>query len=445
MSDQPAEKKLTTVLATAKQVRDVPERWLWTEPSVWTAQMVTALEHGVKGNKWFSLIDKVYAPAKLTAAWPKVQANKGAAGADHQSVTMFATRAATNLDNLHTEMRAGRYCPSVVKGVWIPKPGSHEKRPLGIPTVRDRVAQSALRQVIEPIFEREFCAHSYGFRPGRGCQKALARVSELLAAGYTWVVDADVKQYFDSIPHERLLDLVRERIADTSVLQLIAAYLQQGVLDGLSEWRPEQGTPQGAVISPLLANLYLHPLDKLAEARGWEMVRYADDFVVLCRSPAEAQQTLQEITAWMSGAGLRLHEEKTRIVDAAPAGGFDFLGYHIEQGYKWPRQKSEKQIKDKLRAHTRRNDGRALRAIIAGANRTLRGWYEYYKHSNGNIFRRLDQWLRGRLRSVLRRRAKGKGRGRGKDHQRWPNKYFEAQGLYSLSLANARKRHSMNG
>jgi RNA-directed DNA polymerase len=407
--------------------------------------MVTALEHGVKGDKWFSLMDKVFSPANLAAAWQKVQANAGAAGADHQTIEMFATCAAANLEHLHTQLRAGTYRPAVIKRVWIPKPGSREQRPLGIPTVRDRVVQTAVRQVIEPIFEREFCTHSYGFRPGRGCQQALSRVSELLAGGYGWVIDADVRQYFDSIPHERLLDLVRERIADGKVLQLIADFLQQGVLDGLTEWTPEQGTPQGAVISPLLANLYLHPLDKLAQTRGWEMVRYADDFVVLCRSQAEAHATLQEIAEWMSAAGLRLHEEKTRIVEMGQRGGFDFLGYHFEAGYKWPRRKSEQQIKEKLRPQTRRHDGRSLRAISAGLSRTLRGWYEYYKHSNGNIFRRLDQWLRGRLRSILRRREKRKGRARGSDHQKWPNAYFAEQGLYSLATAHAMYRHSQKG
>ena len=233
------------------------------------------------------------------------------------------------------------------------------------------------------------------------------------------------------------MERVREKIADGKVLALIEAFLKQKVMDGLASWTPEDGTPQGAVISPLLANLYLNPLDhEMAEA-GMEMVRYADDFVILCRSAQEAHEALARVQHWMQAAGLQLHPEKTRIVDASQPGGFDFLGYHFERGWKWPRKKSLKKVKDTLRAKTKRTNGHSLACIIADVNRTLRGWFEYFKHSHPNTFGSLDRWIRMRLRSILRKRHGGKGRGRGADHQRWLNAFFAEQGLFSLAAARA--------
>jgi RNA-directed DNA polymerase len=212
-----------------------------------------------------------------------------------------------------------------VRRVQLPKPGSQDTRPVGIPTVRERVVQGAVRQVLEPIFEREFAAHSYGFRPQRGCKDALRRVHELLKAGHQQVVDVDLKSYFDSIPHERLLQRVRERVADGRVLRLVESFLKAGIFDGLEEWTPEAGAPQGAVLSPLLSNIYLNPLDHLLVQHGLELVRYADDFVILCRSDAEAQRALALVRQWTAEAGLTLHPTKTRIVDARTT-SFDFLG-----------------------------------------------------------------------------------------------------------------------
>ena len=312
-------------------------------------------------------------------------------------------------------------------------------RPLGIPTIRDRVVQTALRMALEPIFERDFAEHSYGFRPGRGCKAALSRVDDLLKAGYTYVVDADLKSYFDTIPHDRLMALVGQKVSDGRVLSLIEAFLKQGVLDGLREWTPEMGSPQGAVISPLLSNIYLDPLDHLMAREGFEMVRYADDFVILCRSPEDAARALARVQEWTASAGLTLHPTKTRIVDAA-AESFDFLGYRFDRDKRFPREKSLKKIKDTIRAETKRNTGRCLQAIIASLNPTLRGWFEYFKHSYSTTFRALDGWIRMRLRSILRRRQKKRGRGRGSDHQRWPNAFFAAQGLYSLATAHASDR-----
>ena len=318
----------------AKQAGDIRVRWTWTEPAVWNERMLTALEQGVKGGSWFSLIDKVWKPANLHSAFRKVKANGGAAGVDRVTVKDFERRLEENLNKVAEQLRKGTYQLQPIRRVWIPKPGSSEKRPLGIPTVRDRVVQAALRQVVEPIFEREFAEHSYGFRPQRGAKDALRRVQQLLDQGYHWVGDADLRRYFDTIPQAPMMARVREKVADGRVLNLIAAFWQQPVLETDELWTPQEGTPQGAVISPLLANLYLNPLDHLMAQQGVAMVRYADDFVLLCRSEEEARQALAWVQEWTASAGLTRHPEKTRIVDATQAGGFDFLGYHFERGYR---------------------------------------------------------------------------------------------------------------
>jgi len=427
-----------TVSQATKQTGETADRWSWVEPSVWTPRMLTALEQGVKGGRWFSLIDKVYATANLAQAYNRVAANGGAAGVDHQTVQMYERQLSANQEKLATQLQDGSYRPQAVRRVWIDKPGSKEKRPLGIPTVRDRVAQTALRNVLEPIFERDFAEQSYGFRPQRSTKQALRKVVALLKAGYTQVVDADLKNYFDTIPHQPLLKRVEEKVSDGRVLKLLATYLEQGVMEGMASWTPETGTPQGAVISPLLSNIYLDPLDQLLARQGIEMVRYADDFVILCHRETEARQALSCVQAWTLSNGLSLHPEKTRIVDATKAGGFDFLGYHFERGYKWPRAKSIKKMRATIRRKTRRLNGQALSTIIEDVNRTLQGWFEYFKHSHKTEFTQQDSWIRMRLRSILRKRHGLTGRGRGADHQRWPNAYFATHGLFSLVSARAK-------
>jgi RNA-directed DNA polymerase len=295
------------------------------------------------------------------------------------------------------------------------------------------VVQAALRHVVEPIFERDFAEQSYGFRPNRGCKDALGRVDQLLKADYPWVVDADLKSYFDTIPHDQLVERVREKVSDGRVLELLEAYLTQKVMETAKSWTPEGGTPQGAVISPLLSNLYLNPLDQQMAQQGNEMVRYADDFVILCRSQGEAEAALEQVRQWAEQAGLELHPVKTRIVDATQRGGFDFLGYHFERGMKWPRDKSLRKFKDTIRAKTRRTHGQSLKAIVKDVNRTLRGWFEYFKQSHRSTFQPLDAWVRMRLRSILRQRQGKPGCGRGSDHQRWPNVFFVKQGLNPLT------------
>ncbi len=351
------------VAATPTQAGETRARWGWVERSVWTERMLTRLTSGESADRvWFSLMDKTYAPANLASAFHKVWQNGGSAGADAQTVAHFAKHAEEELSRLAGQLRDGTYRPRPVRRAWIAKPGSREKRPLGIPAVRDRIVQGALRHVLEPIFETDFAEHSYGFRPGRGAKDALRRVDTLLKAGHVWVVDADLKSYFDTIPHDRLLARIKARVADGRVLALVGSFLRAGVLEEAKGWQPtERGTPQGGVISPLLANLYLDPLDHQMEQAGWEMVRYADDFVILCRSEAEAQAALAAVRAWVSEVGLTLHPEKTRVVDASAPGGFDFLGYHFERGMRWPRKKSLKQLKERVRAKTPRVDGRQPR------------------------------------------------------------------------------------
>jgi len=431
---KPTEEQPVAVSEKAIRAGEILRRWCWVEPTVWTMRMLTALEYGVKGGKWFSLIDKVHTESTLHVAFLRVAANKGAAGVDHVTVTMFDDRREENLEILVEELRNGRYRPQQIRRHHIPKPGTKETRPLGIPTVRDRVVQTALQMVLEPIFERDFAEHSYGFRPGRGCKDALRRVDQLLKDGYTYIVDADLKSYFDTIPHDGLMTRVGQKVSDGRALSLIALFLKQGVLDGLREWTPEEGSPQGACLSPLLSNIYLDPLDHLMAQKGFEMVRYADDFVILCRSPEDAAKALAMVQEWTAEAGLKLHPEKTKIVDATNE-SFDFLGYRFVRGQRYPRPKSMQKLKDAIREKTKRTSGESLTKIINDLTPRLRGWFEYFKHSHRFTFNILDQWIRMRLRSLLRKRLGRKGRGRGSDHQRWPNRFFAEHGLYSLKTA----------
>jgi RNA-directed DNA polymerase len=397
--------------------------------------MLTTLEQGVRGGRWHTLIDKVYAPLNLFAASASVIGNQGAAGVDHKTVEDFLAHRQEELDRLHEALRTNTYRPQAVQRVWIPKPGSNEQRPLGVPTVRDRVAQTALLHAMEPIFDVTFSPHSYGFRHGRGCHHALERVELLLNEGGVYVVDADLKSYFDTISKPRLMARIREKVSDSRVLRMVEMFLEQGVMDGLREWTPETGTPQGAVISPLLANIYLNPLDHLLADAGLAMVRYADDFVILCKTREEAERALALVQHWVVENELTLHPTKTRIVDARTE-GFEFLGYRFCGKLRLPREKSLKKFKDAVREKTKRTNGHSLPFTCARLSSQLRGWFTYFRHGHWSIFRDLDGWIRGRLRSILRKRQKRRGRGRGRDHQRWPNAFFDKQGLYSLNAAH---------
>jgi RNA-directed DNA polymerase len=397
--------------------------------------MLETLERGPRNGVWHSLIDKVYAVRTLWAAWEKVQANDGAGGVDRETIGVFARTAEKNIEELSQQLREGRYRPQPVRRVMIEKPGTTQQRPLGIPTVRDRVVQTALRMVLEPIFERDFARESFGFRPGRSCHQALTRVEALLAEGYTHVVDADLKSYFDTIPHAALLARVKAKVVDGRILELVECFLKQGVMEESKGWSPTDiGTPQGGVVSPLLANVYLDALDWKLHFGGWELVRYADDFVILCRTQAHAEEVLGVVRHWCDEAGLQLHPQKTRLVDLSEPGGFDFLGYHFERTGRWPRAKSREGLEHKLHRLTRRTCGENLSELIRERlNSILRGWMNYFRRSsNAADFRSTDSYLRARLRAILRKRRGLRGRSRGHDHQRWPNRYFDELGLLSL-------------
>lgn len=412
------------------------DRWPWAERAIWTERMLEVLETGPKGGRWYSLKDKVFAVKTLTVAWGRVLSNHGAAGIDRVSCERFESRAEALLAELHEDLRTGRYRPEPVLRRYIPK-ADGKLRPLGIPAVRDRIVQTALRLVLEPIWEVRFHEHSYGFRPRRGCKDALRRVDGLLSEGYVWVVDADIESYFDSIDHRTLMSKVGEHVADRSVLDLVHSYLSQDIVDEVKRWTPERGTPQGAVISPLLANIYLDAMDRALEAAGYEHVRYADDFVILCRSKEDAEAALAVVRGELGRLRLTLHPEKTQLVDARDPGGFDFLGYHFERGYRWPRAKNVTSIRERIKALTPRTSGESMERVIAHVNPLLRGWYGYFKHSHRTVHRALDSYVRARLRGILRRRAGRQGRARGRDHQRWPNAHFKLLGLFSLEAARA--------
>jgi len=409
---------------------------------VWSEKMLRTLARGVKGGKWFSLIDKVYADRTLSLAWQKVKSNAGACGVDGITVDRFEKDSEARLLAAKEHLKSGTYQPKPVKRKRIPKTGSKGKtRPLGIPTVTDRVVQQAVRMVLEPIYERRFAEHSYGFRPGRSCHDALRRVDGQLANGHTHVVDIDIEGYFDTIDQGRLMQLLKEDVSDGRVLEIIERFLKAGVHeDGVWEMS-EEGTPQGGVISPLLSNLYLDELDHLMESRGYAMTRYADDMVILCKSAAEAESALSCVREWMDRARLSLHPEKTRLVDMNETGAhFDFLGYRFKRsarGRIMPlvRPKSEQKLRESIRVKTRRCNKDSMPKIIESINPVLRGWFAYFQQAKRNQHETLDGWIRMRLRSIYRKRHRKRGRGRGDDHHRWPNRHFAELGLFSLVAA----------
>ena len=422
----------------------------WVERDVWTERMLETLRRGgPEGGKWYSLQDKVFAEKTLRAAYRRVARNHGAPGVDGMTVKAFGNRLDEEIARLRKAWLVGTYHPQAIRRVWIPKPGTDEKRPLGIPTVRDRVVQAALVSVLEPIFETTFSEHSHGFRPGRGARGALTAVLNHLQSGKIRVVDADLKGYFDSIPHERLLAAVGRKVTDGRVLELIVMFLKAGVLEGMELAEPEAGTPQGGVISPLLANIYLNDLDHQMAGSGIAMERYADDFVILCRSQEEAESALTRVKAWTEQVGLILHPTKTRIVDMGELDAhIDFLGYRLqrhknrkgqERIIRLVRPKSLDRMREKIRSLTPRNSGDSLPDQIGRLNQTLRGWFEYYRSVTQSTHAALDKLIRRRLRAMLCKRV---GRdmptwGRGWHQKQWPKSFFAELGLFSLESAHA--------
>ena len=384
---------------------------------------------GAAGHfKVHSLIDKVYSRTNLRLAWQKVRANRGAGGVDAVSLDDFAERAEEELERLHCELRDGNYRPKPVRRVHIPKRGKpQEKRPLGIPTIRDRVVQQALKNRLEPIFEPEFNDCSFGYRPGRSPHDAMRKVWGELMKGYEWIVDADLRDYFGSVDHERAIDLVAERVSDGRVLALVRQMLQAGYQEHGKKHPTDRGTPQGGVISPLLSNIYLTPFDDEMTRKGYCLTRFADDCLILCRSRAEAQKALKDAQEALQDLGLTLHPEKTRISHIS--WGFEFLGYKGKRGkgyrlprgrrkkkgnrldiYAVPTEKSLARFKDEIRRRTRRRIPLSIRQLIEALNPVIRGWGTYYRKAHvRKLFNRLNRWIVRRIWSHQCRRWRNIG------------------------------------
>ena len=296
--------------------------------------------------------------------------------------------------------------------------------------------QTALLHVLEPIYDITFHERSFGFRRGVGCIDALRCVEKLLDKGYVYVVDADLRSYFDTIPRDRLLAMLQQKVSDSAVIRLIKKYLDQEIMSAMGTWTPEAGVPQGAVLSPLLSNIYLNPLDHLMAEQGFEMVRYADDFVILCKSQEEAELALTKVREWVVSTGLTLHPEKTNIVDSR-SHSFSFLGYSFRGRFRFPRAKSHRKMVDRIRDLTPRKLDGPLEQVIAMLSRTLRGWFNYFRHCFWNVFDFYDGLVRKRLRRILLKRHR-RNPERLPRNKRWPNAYFSELGLYSLREGHTR-------
>lgn len=382
-----------------------------------------------KKLKHHSLIDKVYKRLNLCIAFEKVKANGGAGGIDKVSLEEFERNQDLNLEEIHRLLYEDKYQPQPVKRVFIPKPNG-DKRPLGIPTIRDRVVQQALLNRIGKIFEVKFMDCSYGFRPNRSALGAIQRVEGYFKEGYQWVVEVDIKSFFDTVGHEKLIDLAAEEIADGRVLRLIRSFLTSGVMSEMETRYQTSGTPQGGVISPLLANIYLHPYDEKMTAEGYKVVRYADDVIILCRRKQAAERALERTKQILqTELGLALSEEKTRIVHKSQP--FEFLGYLFGRGYsdyKMPRKRAIDSFKDKVRRITRRQQPKKLEEVISEINPVIRGWRNYFIHGNcKRVFWELDCWIENRLRAF---KVKTWGL---RTHLKMPHEMFEKLGLATLN------------
>ncbi|WP_059103721.1 group II intron reverse transcriptase/maturase [Shouchella shacheensis] len=355
----------------------------------------------MKGRVWYSLYDKVFAKANLRDAFSQVKTNKGAPGVDKVTIKGYEAKLEDHLEVLQQKLKEKSYRPKPVRRKMIEKENG-KMRPLGIPTVEDRVVQAAIRNILEPIFEEDFLPCSYGFRPNISAHMALDQVSKHLREGYEYVIDADLQSYFDTIPHDLLETQIRRRVTDGSVIQLIKQFLKAGVMEGDLYEETPLGAPQGGVLSPLISNIYLHQLDQRMTERGHRIVRFADDFVILCRSQKGAERVMKNVTRYLENdLGLTLHPTKTKVVDVKEE-SFTFLGFEFYKHIRRIDPKKEAKFKKRVKELPRRNQTVDLKTLIKDRlNPYIRGWANYFRHGHvKSKFKGWDAWIRRRLRMV---------------------------------------------
>jgi group II intron reverse transcriptase/maturase len=357
--------------------------------------------------KRHSLSGQLWDRRNLDAAWKRVKANKGSGGIDGETIESFEARLEQNLEEIIRLLKERRYEPRPVRRVYIPKPDGR-KRPLGIPTIRDRVVQQAVKNILEPIFEEIFLSGSHGYRPGKNAHQAIRKAEGYIQRGYHWVVDADIQGFFDHVDHGIMMDLVREKVADGRILDLVEAFLKSGVMNDGEFEETEEGTPQGGVISPLLANIYLNHFDRRMGEEGHIVLRYADDILMFCKSDWEADKALRAARRILGDElKLNLNPEKTRIVDVRE-GFAEFLGFRFNDMYLLPTDSAIESYKDAIRHGTRRQQPKNVQMVIADINPIILGWGRYFGYRTAEPpFRRLDGWTRARVRSFKAKRRTG--------------------------------------
>lgn len=374
----------------------------------------------------------------LRKAFKQVKKNKGSGGIDKVSISKYENNMKEYLKELERLLEQRKYRPLPLKRAYIPK-SNGKKRPLGIPAVRDRIVQQAVLTTIQPTFEPIFSNSSYGFRPKRSAHNAVNKVQEHLNEGYEYIVEADIKDFFTTLHHARLMSKVKRHIKDKQIIQLLWTFLKSGIMEEGKIKQTISGTPQGGVISPILANIYLNDFDHKIDKAGLKLVRYADDFIILCKTVNQATSTMKMIRNMIKSLDLELSEDKTQITEYHK--GFDFLGYHFHKyygNYKWPTGKAIKAFKDKVRYKTRRQQPKNVKMVIETLNPIIRGWGNYFKLGNSKkLFRELDGWTRMRLRSFIEKKKWSSG------NWKYPNDHFKCLGLVSLSQSQHQLRLSL--